>query len=82
MCHLSKSVYYYKQEIKDDSELIDLLSKYAEEHPGYGFWKMYKLLRKRGYLWNHKKVYRVYTNLKMNLRRKKHNGLLNGIDSH
>jgi putative transposase len=32
---------------------------------------MYKILRKQGRIWNHKKVYRVYTNLKMNLRRKK-----------
>jgi len=37
----------------------------------YGFKKMYHLLRKKGYPWNHKKVYRVYKLLKMNIIKKK-----------
>lgn len=75
LSNLSRSVYYYQQELKDDTEIITQLNELAEEHPGYGFWKMYKLLRKQGKLWNHKKVYRIYSNLKMNLRRKKHKRL-------
>ena len=58
-------------------DIIQQLDGLAQEHPGHGFWKMYKLLRKRGYVWNHKRVYRVYTNLKMNLRRKRHKRLPN-----
>lgn len=37
----------------------------------YGFKKMYHLLRKKGYPWNHKKVYRVYKLLKMNIIKRK-----------
>lgn len=72
LSNLSRTVYYYKQEAKDDTVLITELNILGEEHPGHGFWKMYKLLRKKGYIWNHKRVYRVYSALKMNLRRKKH----------
>ncbi len=72
---LSRSVYYYQNTTKDDTEIIYKLNVLADQHPGYGFWKMYKILRKHGKEWNHKKVYRIYTNLKMNLRRKKHKRL-------
>jgi putative transposase len=72
---LSRSVYYYEPVRKDDTEVIMKLNGLADEHPGHGFWKMHKLLRRQGHPWNHKKVYRVYTQLKMNLRRKKHKRL-------
>ena len=36
---------------------------------GNGFWKIYHTLRKQGYLWNHKKVYRVYKNMHYEKRR-------------
>ncbi len=77
-CHtiqLPRSVYYYEPVRKDDTEVIVKLNGLADEHPGHGFWKMHKLLRRQGHPWNHKKVYRIYTQLKMNLRRKKHKRL-------
>lgn len=55
--------------------MIVALNELADAHPGHGFWKLYQLLRKKGHPWNHKKVYRIYTSLKMNLRRKKHKRL-------
>ena len=42
----------------------------AALHPTYGFWKMHQILRKEGHKWNHKKVYRVYKLLKMNIHRR------------
>jgi putative transposase len=54
----------------DDSEVIDALSALAERHPRFGFRKLFKLLRKAGHLWNHKRVWRVYCAMKLNLRRR------------
>lgn len=71
VAEVSRSVYYYQKQDPQDWEVIERLQELADRHPGYGFWKMYMLLRKRGYLWNHKRVYRIYTSLKMNLRRKR-----------
>lgn len=51
--------------------IIEQLNQLADRHPNYGFWKMYHRLRHQGYEWNHKRVYRVYCNLKMNIRRKR-----------
>lgn len=42
----------------------------VEKHPAIGFWSCYHRLRKNGYAWNHKRVYRVYTQLKLNIRRR------------
>ncbi len=50
--------------------LIGQLNQLAGRHPGYGFWKMYDRLRLAGYRYNHKRVYRIYTSLKLNLRRR------------
>ena len=50
--------------------MVDRLNELAGEHPGYGFWKIYGCVRLEGFIWNHKKVYHVYTELKMNLRRR------------
>jgi len=56
--------------MKNDQAVIDLLSKLAEDHPRWGFWMMYHHLRNQGYGWNHKRVYRIYLTMGMNLRRK------------
>jgi putative transposase len=66
---LPRSQYYYKS-VKDDTEVIDALQKLSSDHPTHGFRKLFAYLRRDGYEWNHKKVYRVYRQLKMNRRRK------------
>ncbi len=50
--------YFYYEEKKDDSQVEDAIRQAAEF--GDGFWMIYKVLRKSGRIWNHKKVYRVY----------------------
>jgi len=66
---LPRSQYYYSS-VKDDSELISVLQDLAFKHPSYGFRKLFAYIRRSGKLWNHKKVYRVYKDLKLHKRRK------------
>lgn len=68
---LSRSVYRYRGSPRDDSEVQFELSRLALEHPEYGFLKLYQKIRRRcGRRWNHKRVYRVYCEMKLNKRRK------------
>ena len=53
-----------------DRLVAEALSALADSKPGLGFWKLFARLRRMGYLWNHKRVYRVYCRLKLNLRRR------------
>jgi hypothetical protein len=42
----------------------------VQKHPSIGLWQCHYLLRLDGHLWNHKRVYRVYTGLQLNIRRR------------
>jgi putative transposase len=67
---LPKSVYYYRKRPKDDTEVIEKLTQLTAAHATIGFWMSYKRIRREGLAWNHKRVYRVYTALKMNIRKR------------
>lgn len=67
---LPRSVYGYHHKQKDDSSLIEALHELVEKHPSIGFWKCYYRLRRKGYTCNHKRLYGVYTMLKLNVRRR------------
>jgi putative transposase len=60
----------YQKKQKDDSSLIEALHDLVNKHPSIGFWKCYYRLRRRGLGCNHKRLYRVYTLLRLNVRRK------------
>lgn len=68
--NVSRSVYHYELKLAPDEEIKQELNRLAEKHCRYGFEKMFQKIRQRGYRWNHKRVYRVYCELKLNLRRK------------
>jgi putative transposase len=67
---MARTTYAYKPKPSDDTEVIYELGKLVEEHPSIGFWKSYHRLRRAGKTWNHKRVYRVYTQMKLNIRRR------------
>ncbi|QEM82492.1 IS3 family transposase [Halomonas binhaiensis] len=70
---LSRSVYRYQSDAARDDAIIDALLAAVVRYPDYGFRRLFELLRQDGHPWNHKRVYRVYCQLELNLRqRKKH----------
>jgi len=42
----------------------------VQKHVSIGFWQSYHRIRRTGEIVNHKKLYRIYTAMKLNLRRK------------
>lgn len=67
---LPRSSGCYKHKIKDAKAVIDQLNKLVDKHAAIGFWQTYYRLRMKGFSWNHKRVYRVYTKLHLNIRRR------------
>ena len=63
-------MYHYQPDGSKDDAVISAIQEIAERYPAYGFNKVFTKVRRAGYLWNHKRVYRVYCALKLNLRRK------------
>ena len=66
---LSRSSLHY-QSIKDDQWVIKRLEILARDHPIEGFWKCYGRIRNAGDIVNHKRLHRVYKEMKLPLRRK------------
>ena len=69
---VSRRAYYRRPESDSvrDSAVIDRLQATVAEHSRWGFWKCYHRLRLDGHRWNHKRVLRVYRQLKLNLPRR------------
>ncbi|MNH33217.1 hypothetical protein D3C79_937160 [compost metagenome] len=65
-----RTTFQYKPKPKDDEEVINQLEQLVEKHAAIGFWQSYKRIRRKGFKWNHKRVYRVYTQLRLNIRRR------------
>lgn len=65
-----RSSLQYNPMFKNDTPVINALQALVEKYPAIGFWQSHYRLRRKGYHWNHKKVYRVYTSLKLNIRRR------------
>ena len=67
---LSRTTYQYKRNPKDDTEVQDALIKLTTKHANIGYWQCCYRLWNRGHKWNHKRIYRVYTDMKLNIRRR------------
>jgi putative transposase len=69
---ISTSVFYYRAKKKpEDDKIIAELASLADLHQRWGFWTMYHRLRDLQYDWNHKRVYRLYVQMRLNLRSKR-----------
>jgi putative transposase len=65
---LSRNGYRYVRKKTNDDEIKAKLAQIAEDHHRWGFRKMAAYLRKQGNQWNHKKVYRIYCEIGLNIR--------------
>lgn len=62
-------MYYYKAKLKEEDTLIkSKLLELSRQHIRYGFKKIFNMLRQLGYQWNHKRVYRNYRELELNIK--------------
>lgn len=71
LLNISRSSLHY-QSIKNDETLIHLLQHLSgsDECEGEGFWKLYDRLRLKGHKINHKRVYRIYKQLGLRIKRR------------
>ena len=69
---LSRASYYRtpKDWREADSAVIDAINQVLAKTPRAGFWKCYGRIRRKGYCFNHKRVYRVYCRMGLNLPRR------------
>jgi putative transposase len=67
---LQRTTVQYTRKVRVDEDVIDQLNSLIVKHPAIGFWQSYHRIRSKGLVWNHKRVYRVYTELKLNIRRR------------
>jgi len=67
---ISESCYRYKAKLSDENALIaDWLLRLTHTHKRWGFGLCYFYLRNvKLYGWNHKRIYRIYCELELNLR--------------
>lgn len=67
---ISETCYRYKPKLSDENELIaDWLLALTKARKNWGFGLCYLHLRNvRGFAWNHKRVYRIYRELELNMR--------------
>lgn len=69
MLSLSKTHYYYQpKKSAQDEDIILFLQDLATQHKRWGFSKMMQKIRLEDKRWNHKRVYRIYKELGLNLR--------------
>jgi putative transposase len=53
-----------------DREVIEVLNEIVARKPRWGFWKLHDRLRLEGHCINHKRLHRVYCEMKLNLPRR------------
>ena len=71
---LSRRAWYrgdpVERQLAADQPIIDALNAVVEQHARWGFWKCFYRLRNLGHRWNHKRVWRVYTQMRLNQKRR------------
>jgi len=69
---LSRAAYYRPETDRGarDREVIEALNEIVSKELRWGFWKCFDRLRQMGKPWNHKRVHRVYCQMRLNQKRR------------
>ena len=75
--NISEYCYRYKPKLNEENELIaDWLIRLTHNQKNWGFGLCFMYLRNiKGFKWNHKRVYRIYKELELNMRIRPKKGL-------
>ncbi|MEY2903859.1 MAG: hypothetical protein RLY89_2965 [Bacteroidota bacterium] len=79
---ISRTTFQYQAKPKDDQDLQEALTALITKHASIGYWQCCSWLWNKGYLWNHKKIYRVFTDMKLNIRRRTKKRLPEKVKQH
>jgi putative transposase len=71
LIRIDVSTYRYKSVKKDDGELKEKILHIAHKNRKYGYRRIFETLKRNGEKYNHKKVYRIYKEENLAVRRKK-----------
>jgi putative transposase len=71
MLRISQSSYYYRPRRQDDPALRRRILELAEQRKRFGQYRIYVMLRREGWVVNHKRVARIYREEQLQVRRKK-----------
>ena len=67
---LAPKVFRYRTRRSDDGVLRRRLKALALARRRFGYWRLYLVLRREGVLVNHKKIYRIYVEEKLTVRKR------------
>ena len=70
---MSRSTYRYERQDRDEDALRQRLNELAGERPRFGYRRLHALLVREGWSVNHKRIYRLYCELGLTVRRKRRN---------
>lgn len=65
---LQRSSYHYRPQERRDAPLGDALRTHAAKRRRWGYRRLLTLLRRDGFRDNHKRVYRIYSELELQVR--------------
>jgi putative transposase len=71
LVNLRQSSYYYRTRRQDDPALRKRILELAEQRKRFGQFRIYVMLRREGWVVNHKRVARIYREEQLQVRRKK-----------
>lgn len=76
--NISQTCYRYERKHRaENDEIADWLLRLTDNHRNWGFGLCYLYLRNvKGFGWNHKRIYRIYRELELNLRIKPRKGVV------